>query len=67
MENILILDNYYLINFLCKNKNIAYHQLLNQHELVKQVIEDVVKFQHGALNNTVDTMGDVITGYSRHV
>ena len=29
------------------------------------VIEDVVKFQHGGLNNSVDTMSEVVREYTR--
>lgn len=30
-----------------------------------QVIEEVVKFQHGGLNNSLDTMTDVVKEYTR--
>lgn len=32
--------------------------------MVEEVIEDVVKFQHGGLNNSVDTMSDVMKEYT---
>jgi hypothetical protein len=33
--------------------------------MVEEVIEEVVKFQHGGLNNSVDTMSEVVKEYSR--
>ena len=32
---------------------------------MEEVIEDVVKFQHGGLNNSVDTMSEVVREYTR--
>ncbi len=43
----------------------AYSRLLNQRKMVEEVIEEVVKFQHGGLNNSVDTMSEVVKEYSR--
>ncbi len=34
-------------------------------ELVNRVIEEVVTFQHGGLNNSLDTMSEVVKEYSR--
>jgi hypothetical protein len=44
---------------------VAYSRLLNQRKMVEEVIEEVVKFQHGGLNNSVDTMSEVVKEYSR--
>lgn len=38
---------------------------MSQRKLVEQVIEEVVSFQHGGLNNSVDTMSDVVKEYTR--
>lgn len=38
---------------------------MNQRKTVEKVIEDVVKFQHGGLNNSVETMSEVVREYSR--
>eukprot|EP01041_Mallomonas_annulata_P006612 gene6612-13388_t len=43
----------------------AYGILRKQRALVNRVVEDVVKFQHGSLNNSVDTMSDVLEGYGK--
>lgn len=40
-------------------------KLLNNLELVNNVIEEVVTFQHGGLNNSLDTMTDVVREYSK--
>ena len=48
-----------------KDRNPAYSKLLNQRKIVEEVIEDVVKFQHGGLNNSVDTMSEVVREYTR--
>jgi len=48
-----------------KDANPAYSRLLEQRERVANVIESVVKFQHGGLNNTVETMTDVVKEYNR--
>jgi len=37
---------------------------MKQKEIVHRIIEDVVKFQHGSLNNSVDTMGAVLSSYT---
>lgn len=39
--------------------------MLNQRKIVEEVIEDVVKFQHGGLNHSVDTMSEVVREYTR--
>jgi hypothetical protein len=32
---------------------------------VKKIIEDIVSFQHGGLNNSLDTMSEVIKEYNK--
>lgn len=44
--------------------NPHFTRLLNQKKIVDDIIEDVVKFQHGGLNNSVDTLTDAIKEYS---
>eukprot|EP00981_Chlorochromonas_danica_P006781 scaffold1490_cov162-Ochromonas_danica.AAC.27 len=39
-------------------------RLQQQLDIVNKVIEEVVTFQHGGLNHSVDTMGDVVREYS---
>jgi len=46
-----------------RSNNKAYDNLIQQKNIVCTVIEEVVKFQHGGLNTSVDTMTEVITGY----
>eukprot|EP01038_Epipyxis_sp_PR26KG_P015066 gene15066-20273_t len=48
-----------------QDRNVSYSRLLTQAHTVNSVIEDVVTFQHGGLNNSVDTMSDVIREYNR--
>jgi hypothetical protein len=48
-----------------QDRNPAYSKLLNQRKIVEEVIEDVVKFQHGGLNHSVDTMSEVVREYTR--
>jgi len=48
-----------------KEENPAYSKLLLQQKVVCEVIEQVVMFQHGGLNNTVETMTDVLKEYNR--
>ena len=48
-----------------KEANPAYSKLLLQQKIVCEVIEQVVMFQHGGLNNTVETMTDVLKEYNR--
>eukprot|EP00596_Hydrurales_sp_CCMP1899_P011055 CAMPEP_0119048832 /NCGR_PEP_ID=MMETSP1177-20130426/61332_1 /TAXON_ID=2985 /ORGANISM="Ochromonas sp, Strain CCMP1899" /LENGTH=134 /DNA_ID=CAMNT_0007025265 /DNA_START=114 /DNA_END=514 /DNA_ORIENTATION=- len=43
-----------------KDHNRAYSDLLLQRQLVNEVIEDVVTFQNGGLNTSVDTMTEVV-------
>ena len=33
--------------------------------MVKDIIEEVVSFQHGGLNNSVDTMSEVVKSYNQ--
>jgi hypothetical protein len=40
-------------------------ELLQKLLLVNNVIEDIVTFQHGGLNNSLDTMSDVVKEYTR--
>ena len=47
-----------------KEENPAYKELLDQRKIVYDVIEEVVKFQQGGLNNTVETMSGVIKAYN---
>ncbi len=44
--------------------NPAYSKLLNQQKAVYSAIEQVVMYQHGGLNSTVETMTDVLKAYS---
>ena len=46
-----------------RSNNKAYDNLIQQRNVVTTVIEEVVKFQHGGLNTSVDTMTEVISGY----
>ena len=48
-----------------KEKNSAVRGLFQQRKSVSEVVEEVVKFQHGALNNSVETMGNVVSEYTR--
>lgn len=48
-----------------KEKNSAVRSLFTQRKFVSEVVEEVVKFQHGALNNSVETMGNVVSEYTR--
>jgi hypothetical protein len=48
-----------------KDENPAYSKLLFQQKIVYEVIEQVVMFQHGGLNSTVETMTDVLKEYNR--
>lgn len=45
------------------DKNPIYIDLLEKRNTVKNVIEKVVKYQHGGLNLTVETMGDIVKAY----
>ena len=47
-----------------QDRNAAYLDLLKQQDIVRRCIEDVIKYQGGGLNNSVDTMGYVISNYS---
>jgi len=58
---------YFLLLIKYQANNPSYAKLLMQRDLVHETIEEVVKFQHGALNNSVDTMGDVLAGYYKYV
>lgn len=42
------------------------NDLLKQCHLVLSVIQQVVSFQHGGLNNSVDTMSEVLRSYNRN-
>ncbi len=48
-----------------REKNPLYNRLLEQRKLCHEVIEGVVTFQHGGLNNSIDTMSDVILEYNK--
>ena len=48
-----------------REKNPMYNRLLEQRKLCHEVIEGVVTFQHGGLNNSIDTMSDVILEYNK--
>ena len=48
-----------------QEKNPAHMQLIHQLDTVNHVIEEVVSFQHGGLNNSLDTMIEVAKEYSR--
>jgi exocyst complex component 4 len=43
----------------------SYNALLHQRDLVDNVIEEVVTFEHGGLNTSVDTMSDVVKEYNK--
>ena len=45
-----------------QNQNPAYSNLLVQRSMVNDVIEDVVTFENGGLNNSVDAMTEVSKG-----
>ena len=47
------------------DKNPIYMDLLEKREITNTVIERVVKFQHGGLNLTVETMGDIVKAYTK--
>jgi hypothetical protein len=47
------------------NKNPIYLDLIEKRNMVNNIIEKVVKFQHGGLNLTVDTTSEVVKSYSR--
>ncbi len=42
----------------------AYQNLLDLKSLVQKIIEEVVTFQHGGLNNSVDAMTEVVRAYT---
>jgi hypothetical protein len=46
-------------------KDDSHSRLHSQLQIVKRVIEEVVSFQHGGLNNSLDTMSEVIKEYNR--
>jgi hypothetical protein len=48
-----------------KDHNRAYSDLLFQRQVVNEVIEDVVTFQNGGLNTSVDTMTEVVNESNR--
>ena len=48
-----------------KDGNTAYSALLHQRKVVADTIEEVVRFQQGGLNNTVDIMTNVVKEYSQ--
>ena len=48
-----------------KENNAAYNRLLEQRDVVNECIEGVVSFQYGGLNNSMDTMSDVINEYTK--
>lgn len=52
------------LQYILKTANPAYLRLVNQLEIVNKVIEEVVTFQHGGLNNSLDTMRDVVKEYT---
>ncbi len=52
-----------LMWYIIQANNPAYSRLLDQRKMVEEVIEEVVTFQHGGLNNSVDTMSDVVKEY----
>ena len=41
-----------------------YQNILELRKLVSDIIEEVVTFQHGGLNNSVDTMSEVVKAYN---
>ena len=41
----------------------AYKNLIDLQEKVNEIVNDVVKFEHGGLNNSVDTMTEVVKSY----
>ena len=45
-----------------QNQNPAYNKLLYQREMVNEIIEDVVTFENGGLNNSVDALTEVSQG-----
>jgi len=47
------------------SQNPAYNELLQKRTFINEVIEEIVTFQHGSLNNSVETMGDVISAYCK--
>ena len=47
-----------------KDQNPAYSRLLDQRKIVEQIIEGVVTVQHGGLNESMDTVVDVIKSYN---
>lgn len=47
-----------------QSQNPRYSRLIQQRDSIERIIEDVVKFQHGGLNNSVDTMAAVLREYS---
>lgn len=48
-----------------KDENSAFRGLVNQRKIVIDIIEEVVTFQHGGLNHSVDTMTDVVKEYNK--
>ena len=48
-----------------KEDNPAYNALLEQRRIANDVIEMVVKFEHGGLNYTMETMTEVVKEYNR--
>ena len=57
-------DENSLVNAL-KDQNPAYNNLLYQKEVIDGAIEDVVKFQNGGLNASLETMTEVIKEYNK--
>jgi hypothetical protein len=47
------------------HENSTYVALQDKLQRVSGIIEDVVTFQHGGLNNSVDTMSEVMQSYSK--
>ena len=46
-------------------KTPEFQNLLQLRAMVKDIIEEVVSFQHGGLNNSVDTMSEVVKSYNQ--
>ena len=48
-----------------KDSNPGYNKILNQREIAVAAIEEIVQIQHGGMNNSLDTMNDVIKEYKK--
>lgn len=53
------------VNAEVDQSSIDVSELQKKLELVNKVVEEVVTFQHGGLNNSLDTMSEVVKEYSR--